>query len=556
MLILAAGAVTLPFVFKAFHLDDTVFVWLGQEKLSDPFALGLPNHGYEGNFFPVYLDTHPPLHTSFLALLIWIFGGPSEVGLHLGLVIFAVLATVSMFYLGRRFTDSPLTAALLLIVTPGFMVMAQSVMTDVPALSLWLAAIASYVYAIDRAGGKNSDSGQNGGRHPGSGRRYGTGLLVLAGLFTSLAILTTYQSFSLLPLLFVYALLKRRVTLKTMLPLAAALAVFGAIVVYYLAATGEPPKLSYSFGVNLAPAFIANKVLAIISVIGGATVFPLMLVMGLLRGRKEYLAFAALFVLILAFFLNRAVSGEYTLAAAILQAVFYSAGLLAVYRFFNLGMDAAFADERSGRDRDNIFLVLWIAGVLVYSVLLLPYASTRYLLPLFPPVVLLFVSYARGIIPDKIWWPRFAIAAVACTAITGTAVSIADYQLSGVYRDFAAEYPRTLSAGSHQIWFAGEFGLRYYLEAEGGQYLLEDDDSPAPGDYVVLSHGLIAYFISDQLKERLQLVDSIEYPAGAGWPLRVQDRNSQAGFYDQFHGNLPYSFSSEPVETIDIYRVR
>src|SRR5665811_1824611 len=193
LLMLVTGAITLPFIFKAFHLDDTVFVWLGQQKLDDPFSLGLPDHGYEGNFFSLYLDTHPPLFTSYLSLLIRLFGGSGEVGLHLGMIMFPVLAAVSMFYLGRRFTDSPLTATLLLIVTPGFMVMSQSVMTDVPALSLWLAAIASYVYAIDRDDGR-------------------TRLLTLAGVFTSLAILTTYQSFSLLPLLFVYALLKRRVT--------------------------------------------------------------------------------------------------------------------------------------------------------------------------------------------------------------------------------------------------------------------------------------------------------------------------------------------------------
>lgn len=537
LLIFIAVAIALPFIFKAFHLDDTIFVWLGLEKVNDPFALGLPDHGYEGNFFSLYLDTHPPLLTSYLSLLIRIFGGPGEAGLHLGLIIFPVLAAVSMFYLGRRFTDSPLIGALLLIVTPGFMVMTQSVMTDVPALSLWLAAIASYVYAIDRYDRQNR-------------------LLVSAGVFTSLAILTTYQSFSLLPLLFVYALLKRRVTIKAMLPLAAALAVFAAIVIYYLIAIGNPPKLSYSSGVNLAPVFIANKLLSIVSVIGGATVFPLFLVAGMLKGKKEYLAFTAIFGLLFIFFLGKTIAGEYTLAGGILQTIFYSAGLLAVYRFFNAGADAFFTDERSDKDRDSIFLVLWISGVLVYSILLLPYASTRYLLPLFPPVILMFVRYTRGVIADRTRWSRFAIAAVAGTAITGLAVSIADYQLSAVYRDFASDYSGTLAAGDHQIWFAGEFGLRYYLEVEGGRYLTKQDDSPAPGDYVILSHGLIAYFISDDLKNRLQLERSIDYPAGGGWPIRVQDRESQAGFYDQFHGNLPYSISSEPVETIDIYKVK
>lgn len=136
LLIFVVGAITLPFIFKAFHMDDTFFVWLAQEKLKNPLALGLPDHGYEGNFFSLYLDTHPPLLTSFLSLLIWISGGASEVALHIGFIIFPALAAVSMFFLARRFTDSPLAAALLLIVSPGFMVMSESIMTDVPALSL------------------------------------------------------------------------------------------------------------------------------------------------------------------------------------------------------------------------------------------------------------------------------------------------------------------------------------------------------------------------------------------------------------------------------------
>lgn len=36
----------------------------------------------------------------------------------------------------------------------------------------------------------------------------------------------------------------------------------------------------------------------------------------------------------------------------------------------------------------------------------------------------------------------------------------------------------------------------------------------------------------------------------------VEDRGSQAIFYDQFHGNLPWSLSTAPKETIDIYKVR
>ncbi len=533
LLAAAVLIITLPFIFKAFRMDDTFFVWLGQEKLTNPLALGLPDHGYEGNYFSLYLDTHPPLFTSFVSLLLMLAGGASEAGLHLGFLVFPLLAAGAMFFLARRFTDSPLVAALLLVVTPGFMVMSQSVMTDVPTLALWLAAVASYIYAVDRDDGR---------------------LLLLAAVSMSLAVLTTYQSLSLLPLLFLYALLKRRINLRTMAPLAVALLAFLGIVIFYLAQTGHPPKLSYSIGLNLSPAFIANKILATLSVIGGAIVFPLFLIPGMLRGRREYLYFAALLAVLLAVFLYKETTGEYTPAAALLQAVFYAAGVLAVYRFFNTGADSAFARKRSPEDLDNIFLILWIGGVLVYSIILLPYASTRYLLTLFPPVILMFIRYTRGVFPQARRWLRFALAMLVLTALLGLAVSVADYRLAGVYREFGSTWPQQLQQQGGRVWFAGEFGLRYYLEENDATYLTSDDNSPQPGDYVIVSRELVAHFLSPELVGRLELERSVEYPDA--WPFRVSDPGSQAGFYSQFHGFLPWSLSGGPAETIDIYVVK
>lgn len=535
LLVLAAAvcAITLPFVNKAFHLDDTVFIRLAEEKLADPLALGLADHGYEGELFPEYLDTHPPLLASYLALLIKVTGGASEAGLHLGFIVFTALAAVSMFFLARRFTDSPLTATLLLLATPGFMVMSQSVMSDVPALSLWLAAIAAYVHGVDQGS-----------------RRW----LALSGLAIALAVLTTYQSLSLVPLLLLYAILKKRVSAGSLAPLAAAVAVFGAFVVYFFIATGGPPKLSYSIGIITEPSFIAKKVLSIVSVLGGAIIFPVFLAGGMLKGRREYLAFAGLLLLLFIFILGQVAIGEYELLPAILQVVFYAAGLLVIYRLLMAGYDALAAGPRAGGGADNLFLLAWIGGVLLYSVALLPYASTRYLLPLFPPVVLMVVRYARGVFAAARQWRRYAAAAAIFTAVSGLAVAAADYQLAGVYRDFGSSFTREARADGRPVWFSGEFGLRYYLEAGGGRYITSQGDQPAPGDYVVLSHQVIASFISLDLKQRLQLERVEEFTVG--WPVRIQDRGSLAGFYGQFHGYLPYSFSRGPVEAIGIYVVK
>jgi len=533
VLLAVVCVMTLPFLGKAFHLDDTVFIWLAEEKLEEPASLGLEDHGYEGRLFPEYYDTHPPLLAAYLALLIKTCGGASETGLHLGFMVFPIIAAASMYFLSRRFTGSPLVAALLLLVTPGFMVMSQSVMSDVPTLAFWLAAIALYIYGVDR----------------GSGR-----MLALAGLAVSLAVMTTYQSLSLLPLLLLYAILKGRVSPRSIAPLAAGLLVFAAFVLYFYLATGGPPKLSYSIGVITDPGFIAKKILSVVSVLGGGIVFPLFLVVGMLKGRKDYLAFAGLTALLLLSIALQVAAGTYTLLPAILQVGFYAAGILAFFRFLKVGSDAAFARDRSPEELDSIFLLAWIGGVLFYSLALLPYASTRYLLPLFPPVVLMFVRYARGVILGGLAWKRFAAGAVALTAASGLAVAVADQQLSDVYRDFARGPGRGLSAGGARVWVAGEFGLRYYLQLEGASYITREGEQPAAGDYVVLSHKMIASFIPEELRERLHLEQVVEYPSG--WPVRLQDKDSLAGFYAQFHGYLPYSFADSPVELVAVYSVR
>lgn len=89
---LVVGGITLPFIYKAFHLDDTIFIRLAEEMLRDPLALGLPDHGFGGDFFSLYIDTHPPLIAGYLAVLLKIFGGASEAGLHLGFIFFPALA--------------------------------------------------------------------------------------------------------------------------------------------------------------------------------------------------------------------------------------------------------------------------------------------------------------------------------------------------------------------------------------------------------------------------------------------------------------------------------
>ncbi len=115
--------VTLPFIFKPVHMDDNGFIDFARARLEAPLEIRLEDYTFFGQENEYFIDTHPPLTSSYLALLIDASGGESVPLLHLGFLIFPLLAAASMYSLARLFTRYAMWAALLLMATPGVMVM-------------------------------------------------------------------------------------------------------------------------------------------------------------------------------------------------------------------------------------------------------------------------------------------------------------------------------------------------------------------------------------------------------------------------------------------------
>ena len=100
--------------------------------------------------------------------------------------------------------------------------------------------------------------------------------------------------------------------------------------------------------------------------------------------------------------------------------------------------------------------------------------SARYLLPMAAPVALL-ASRLR---------PRWLAAGFAVQLALGLGLAAVNYQHWDGYRQFA-ESLRGPAAG-HRVWVDGEWGLRYYLEADGA-LPLKKTQRLRPGDIVVSS---------------------------------------------------------------------
>ena len=108
--------------------------------------------------------------------------------------------------------------------------------------------------------------------------------------------------------------------------------------------------------------------------------------------------------------------------------------------------------------------------------------------------------------------------------------------------------------GDNTVWYSGYYGFRYYMREQGHSILLPKSNDPKQGDYIIYARIPSPRALSDELKNRIDLIDTISYKEGI--PIRTQNPDSHAGFYTYGGGFLPYSFSNAPFENFDVYYVK
>lgn len=528
IVVLALGV---PFLDQAFHWDDGDFIKAAEVAAVDPSRFHLENYSARGRFKERFPFRHPPLLNYYMAPFIRAAGGADEMVLHSAYLVFPLGAAISMYALGRRFTRHPLAAALLLAVSPGVMVMSHTVMGNVPGMAFWLAATALFVWGVER---------------------YSLKLLLGAGLAMAAAIMTFAQALTLLPLLAVYALLKRQVRWKVITAFIIPVLVYGSWRYYIRQRYGYPPAISYRVDFHLG-----WQLRALLVFLGGTIVFPLSLLVPLApKKRWQWLVLAAASLTgawaAWVYITGEGVSPAWGVVAGIMAA----AGLAAVCGL----VTGASSDIRSLVSRtlptstDNIFLLAWFGSVAVaYIASTLHYVAARHLLPLFPAVVFVFLRQAEGLWQDRPWLrSRFIYGTIALTAVVSLAASVADYRLAGTYRNAAQHFGQEYSESGRKLWALGEFGFRYYMEEQGFEYLGVNAVA-RPGDIVVVSdissRGVVAPLPEGAGRLLYQLRQD------DGFPVRTMNYRAGAGFYGSLMGPLPFVMSRERVDDFMIYEL-
>ncbi|MFN9263443.1 MAG: hypothetical protein ACK6DY_08130, partial [Acidobacteriota bacterium] len=186
-------ALRVPYLNHPIQGDDVYYLVSAQHAQIDPAHPLRARFAFEGQMVSMQGHPHGPFNAWYLGALLALFGDIKEVPFHAAYLPFSLIAALSALSLARRFSPHPLTATLLFLATPAFVINGNSLETDVPLLAFWLLSTALY-----------------------TANRPWLAILPLA-----LAALTAYQSVVLIPILFLYNRRHWPVTLTPALTIAA-----------------------------------------------------------------------------------------------------------------------------------------------------------------------------------------------------------------------------------------------------------------------------------------------------------------------------------------------
>lgn len=536
LLALALFACLIPFSDKAFSVDDTLFVDVARQITAHP----LDPYGFKVNWFreaiPIAYETkNPPLASYYLAAAAK-FVGWSERALHFAFLLPALAALWGTYRLAERFTKSPLLAAVATLLTPGFLVSANSVMCDVLTLALWLWAIIFWMEGLEPP---RPD------------------YLIISVVLISLCALTKYFGAALMPLLAVYSLARLKRLGSWALYLLLPFAVLSGYqewsgALYKVRLITNAARFSTATRETRQSSFLANLFVSI-SFVGGCTL-PALTLAPFLWPRKKILA--VLIVSATAGFLIGTgriglggTNGLRDFYAHAVSVVIHSTFFIAA-GFSVLGL--AVADAWKHRDADSLLLMLWVFGTFIFTGFVNWSINARTVLPMIPAAGILLARRIDEMRASSMRWrPAMLGAALGLAGAVSIWLTWGDTELANTARTAATLIEQKTHGQPGTVWFMGHWGFQYYMESFGARPVVVQEPPSRPGDFLA------------QVENSLTLVEiRPEYVTSRDVfriPLRLGITTMQgklgAGFYASDVGPLPFAIGRIPAERYELLRL-
>jgi 4-amino-4-deoxy-L-arabinose transferase-like glycosyltransferase len=540
---IAVIAALAPFLNKAFHIDDPLFLWIAHQisqHPADPFGFSVNWYVSAKPMFSVMQN--PPLNAYYMALAAS-FLGWSELAMHGAFLVPAVAAVLGTFFLAQRLSGSPLLAALLMLFTPVFLVSATTVMCDVWLLALWVWSVDCWLRGLER---------------------HDYWLLLLASLLAAAAALTKYFGASLVPLLAVYTLVQNRRLTSRLLFLLIPVAVIGIYEAMTRAKYGQGLFSSATIypwqATAKAEKQLSGQFLTGLSFTGGC-LFSALFYAPLLKSRKVLISGMAIFLALLPFFyfgIGRGFTSRSDVIAVTVEGALFATigiGILAL----------ALADVVQQKTADSLLLSLWVFGTFFFATIMNWSITSRTLLPMAPAVAILLirrfktstvvaaaVTGGRGlpILPLRTaaatWWPLLPAALVSLLITT------ADYKLADTARLATSSFQKRFQTEPGAVWFEGHWGFQYYMEQWKAKPLDRAERGMISGDVLIVP-------LSNSNVSPTPPVPTTGPPEQVNYPeflLATMSPEMHAGFYSSRWGSLPWVFARIPPEQYLIFRIK
>jgi hypothetical protein len=513
--LILSTACLLPYIGKAFTIDDPVFVLQAQQIRKQPLhpmALNLC-WSLDNDCSPLAQDMPGNFLMSYCLVPVANLANPEWL-VHLMQIIVlwcGIVATVSLAFGFGLNSFAACATGLLVASTPPVLAMASTAMPEILAMALG-------VIGIERSWAWRNDSKAING--------------IVSGLALGLAPLARIHLFLLWPIaLFLLrdddrifdlwswsAIPKRR-----WLPLlGAAIVCFSIVLMTHESGTGlKPPQMF------LAPS-LADRNLQ--SYLGDWLIaMPLGLAWLVLRSYRIRVWLVAIFV------------GLLLLRKAIVQYPVRWQNLSALLGAVIL-IDILLWSFRS-RDQRRIACVLWLMVPLVA----LPYIQfpVKYLVPCAPAAALLIADVLL-----TFTWPKTALfGIVAAGTIFGSMVLHSDYEFAEMGREAAKRLITPQVAAGHHVWCASQWGFYWYAFKAGAQ-VLRTGDVPVPGDYLVRGE-MEGWTTTLQRLPPASLVETFTIGGPGG---RTMSFNADAGLYSNQFGDLMWSWGTGEWNHYELWR--
>lgn len=538
--VLLSALLLLPYLDKAFTIDDTLFLLQAQQALADPL--------HPTAFEVVWSDTVQRLSAIMpsgpvMAYLLMpaVARGGSEPIAHLIQLAVLCLGLLHTAVLALRLGCSRIqaaAAALLMASSPAVMGMAATAMPDIAAMSFGVLGIERFVAFL---------------QSPRRGLRIVHALIAAVAL--ALAALSRSHAGLLLGVAGLFAVGDTLFDLR--------LSSLPSIVLGWL----RPRRLQQLWPIPLAVAFIGAALLVSRDPHSGTGVVSSTRFFATISAwPRNFIGFLSALALTLplsipwAILRPHAVSQRALWMGAVLAVIGIALTVPAiclpvapVVALSALCLADLIRSAWQRRDKTDLALTAWLflsAPVLFYI-----HFAPKYPVPSAPAVCILICRLLLPLrdphaAPPSQRGTRVALAAVAVGSLLSVLIVRTDAAFADLGRRAARELIAPQVQRGERVWFCGHWGFQWYAQKAGAHPMTRTPPLPQPGDLIAASLRAECHLMP--LVSKHQTLASVSDSRFGG---RIMALEAGAGFFSNGAGFYPFMFSTKPLDQIDLVRV-